>query len=147
MTHMEEVSAESTIWRMHSATKLFAVASIGLLAVIMATELFLVDNDPLYATCVLLAAWLAVWRFYFYPYLSLGSGQLVVRNPLRTRRIPLINIVSVTPSWGGLDIALADDTMVRVWAIQKPSIARLFGRQARADRVTQEILRACRSSS
>lgn len=94
----------------------------------------LIDLWPL---LLLLAAvgWLVSWR----PAVFFDGEELVVRNPLWTRRIARRDIKSVQPGYSGLVITTEQQRLYTVWAVQKSNLATWTGRSRRADAVASEI--------
>lgn len=90
------------------------------------------------------------WRAGLHPSLALRGGELVVANPIRTRQIPVHDIVGVVPGYSGLVISYRDQGAVRftaAWAVQKANVSAWMKRRTRSDEVAAAILSAARSGA
>ncbi len=80
-----------------------------------------------------------VWRFAYHPRISITGDDLVVRNPLRTRRIPVAEVTDVQPGYSGLQFSQLSGPNVVGWAVQKTNVAQWLRRETRADRIAAEV--------
>jgi hypothetical protein len=78
------------------------------------------------------------------PSVTLTDTDVEVRNPLRTRRVPLGEIADAKTGYGGLRIETRDGRAVNAWAVQKSNLASWSGRHTRADDVADAIRKAAR---
>jgi hypothetical protein len=81
---------------------LVAILAIGLYALIVTARKGLPMSDPLTAIALWVALW---WVGTVRPKVCLSPDELVVRNPLRTRRIARENVVSARPRSSGVVIS------------------------------------------
>ncbi|MET0491724.1 MAG: PH domain-containing protein [Actinoplanes sp.] len=84
------------------------------------------------------------WLSTIRPALTLTGEEVIVRNPVRTTRVPLADIAEVRPGRRGVTIRTTDDRKVSAWAVQRSNLARWTGRDTRADQVTEAIRAAVR---
>jgi hypothetical protein len=80
------------------------------------------------------------------PYVALTDADLVVRNPLRARRISIGHVSRVAPGYGGLTVTTTGGTQIVAWAVQKSNLAQWTGRHTRADDVAEAINKAVESA-
>jgi hypothetical protein len=73
------------------------------------------------------------------PAVTLSETDVEVRNPLRTRRVPLAEVADAKTGYGGLRIEIRDGRAVTAWAVQKSNLASWTGRRTRADDVADAI--------
>ncbi|GIF65354.1 hypothetical protein Ais01nite_33890 [Asanoa ishikariensis] len=86
-----------------------------------------------------LAAVLVPLLFALRPAVILTGTDVEVRNPLRTRRVPLAEITDAKTGYGGLRIETRDGRAITAWAVQKSNVASWSGRHTRADEVADAI--------
>ncbi|MEV4533118.1 PH domain-containing protein [Asanoa sp. NPDC049518] len=86
-----------------------------------------------------LAAVLVPLLFALRPAVTLTGTEVLVRNPLRTRRVPLAEITDAKTGYGGLRIETRDGRAVTAWAVQKSNVASWSGKHTRADDVADTI--------
>ena len=84
------------------------------------------------------------WLSTIRPALTLTGEEVIVRNPVRTTRVPLADIADARPGRRGVTIRTCDDREVAAWAVQKSTLARWSGRDTRADQVAEAIRAAVR---
>lgn len=92
-------------------------------------------------TIVMLLGLLVVlaWRYGLHPLLGVNADGVVVQNPIRRIVIPWRDIVSCSPSYGGLVIRRRHGWPVVAWAVQKSRFAERTGYRVRADVVAEYI--------
>jgi hypothetical protein len=73
------------------------------------------------------------------PAVRLTADELVVRNPLWTRRIARVDVVSARPGYVGVVIRRRSGRPSIAWAIQKANASDWAGADTRADRVARRI--------
>jgi hypothetical protein len=76
------------------------------------------------------------------PRITLTATELIIRNPLRSRRIQLTELSSVQGGWGGLKIKTSSGDVVVAWAVQKSRYAQWSHKRTRADDIADEIMAA-----
>ncbi len=124
----------SPTWARTGAALAFLAAAVGLgldSALVQGTGW----TDLLVLTALLAVLW---WVLYGRPRLCLTDRALVVRN-VRVHRIPLEDVVSVTPGYGGLVIDRLTGRAVSAWAVQKWNVSWMLGRETRADRLARHL--------
>jgi hypothetical protein len=92
--------------------------------------------------CPLVAV--GLWRGGVRASLTLTEQELLIKNPIRTYRVPLIDVTSATPGYSGIVITTSSDENVCAWAVQKSNIADWSGWRTRADDVAAVISEAAR---
>jgi hypothetical protein len=150
-------TGEGTTWRPWLASRvLYGVASLvafGLIPITVSQIVRPCSGDACWAgdgrwwsllgLPVLVAAgtWLMSVIFLM---ARLEGDRLVFRNPWwRSTSIQLATITGAsTANYTGLRIERSDGKTVTVWALQKTNLARLLGRETRADRANRQILAA-----
>lgn len=60
------------------------------------------------------------------PSLSLTESTLVIRNPMRTYRVDLLDVIDVWPGYSGVVVATRGQAEISVWAVQKSNLAAWF---------------------
>lgn len=80
---------------------------------------------------------LANWRIS----ITLDRRQLIVRNILRTRIIPLSEVTTAAGTYNGLIIGRADGRSVTSQAVPKYNLSSWMKWEDRSDRISAEILR------
>jgi hypothetical protein len=132
-------SAVDQCWRVSLATRIgtgVAILVIGMFALIDTARDGFPMSDPLTA----IVLWAALWWFgTIRPAVWLSSGELVVRNPLWTRRIARESVVSAKPGSFGVVISRRDGRPCTALALLKPKIAEWAGQRTRADRAASLI--------
>lgn len=86
----------------------------------------------------------AMWRCGLHARIEATPEGLVVRNPVRTRRVPWAEVVDVQPSYSGLDITGSAGT-VTAWAVQQANISEWLRRRSRSVVVAEQILELARA--
>jgi hypothetical protein len=76
------------------------------------------------------------------PFVTLHTDRLVVRNPLRTRLVPLAELQRVDPGYSGLELTLRDGSHMKAWALQVSNAVYVLNLNTRAHRAATAI-RAC----
>jgi len=109
--------------------------------VLMAVFAFLTAG-PVAGAAVLVVGLAAVWRFAFWPALTLTGTDVVVRNPWGTRRVPLGDVAGTGGAYAGLSIRRRSGGAVTAWAVQKPNAAKWSGKTSRADEVAAAVMAA-----
>jgi hypothetical protein len=90
---------------------------------------------------VLVGAALAGWfLFAWRPEVRLTGRTLVVRNPLKSYRVPLERLESASGGYAGLRLFTLDGR-IDAWAVQKTNFSPWLSRTTRADDVAAAILR------
>jgi hypothetical protein len=115
--------AASHCWRVALAIRLgtgAAILATGTIALISTAMKDLPISDPLTMIAIYAALW---WFGLVRPAVCLSPDELVVRNPLRTHRIPRDNVVSAKPGSFGVAIIRRDSRPCTAWALYKPKIA------------------------
>jgi len=82
---------------------------------------------------------LLIWRVGPRNFVEARQEGLFVRNPLRDRLIRWSSITAIEPGSSGLRVRISDGTTVTAWAIQRSSVATLFGSRGRAARIIEQI--------
>lgn len=93
---------------------------------------------PLVLMVIGIASLVYAWRFGFHPRLVAGD-DLVVRNPVRTTRIPWPEVVGAHPGENGLVIERTGGTTVEAWCVQTSRRDQQRGRAGRAEAIGAEL--------
>lgn len=88
----------------------------------------------------LAAVWL--WRGFVRSSITLTRQELLIRNPIRTYRVPLTDVTSATAGYSGIVITTSSREDICAWAVQKSNLAEWCGWETRADRVAAAITEA-----
>ncbi|GAA1844969.1 PH domain-containing protein [Asanoa iriomotensis] len=136
-------------WRVSPAGRVAGIVFIAFGAWVVVRALLAVARDGLelslgYALVFGLAVGLAPMLLALRPAVTLTDTEVEVRNPLRTRRLPLGEVVDAKTGYGGLRIETRDGRAVSAWAVQKSNLASWSGRHTRADEVADAIRKAAR---
>ncbi len=101
---------------------------------------FVQRSEPYWLGALLvLSGALLVWLFAFRPRLILDVDQVIVRNPLRTRRLDLRDVVAVEPGYSGVEFHRRSARPVRAWAVQKTNASWMLGLRTPADAVAATL--------
>ena len=71
--------------------------------------------------------------------ITLTPQTLIVRNVFRTHHLPLTQVLEAWPGVDGIEISMSGRRPIRATAVQKPVLADMAGRRARADNIAQVI--------
>lgn len=71
--------------------------------------------------------------------ITLTPETLIVRNVFRTHRLPLTQVIVATPGVDGTEIRMSEGRPIRAAAVQRPVLADMAGRRAKADDIAQVI--------
>lgn len=136
-------------WGLSVPSRLFGIAWAGLFLV-MGT-LLVVDgaetSDRVSGAVMLIVAPAASWLLWGRSYLVLTDEQVVVQNPIVAFVVPLADVLHAEAgSWGVLIAVRGRSSAVVAMAVVKANISFMTGRQVRADRVADAIMRAAQEA-
>ncbi|HEV7708436.1 MAG TPA: PH domain-containing protein [Asanoa sp.] len=136
-------------WRVSTAGRVAGLVgtAFGLLVVVRALLAIARDGMELglaYGLLFGVALVLAPLVLTLRPAVTLTETDVEVRNPLRTRRVPVAEITDAKTGYGGLRIETRDGRAVTAWAVQKSNLANWRGQHTRADDVAEAIRKASR---
>jgi hypothetical protein len=135
------------VWRTKPSSRLLAtlgvMSSFGGIAV---DAVFISRSEPLWSGLLFVAlGLLAVWLFAFRPRLVVDGTDVVIRNPLRTHRFGLCDVVAISPAYSGVEFCRRSGRPLRAWAVQKTNLSWMLRRPTRADAVAEVLNRAAES--
>lgn len=96
-------------------------------------------DGALPGTALILIGVVGCWMGVVRVRVELGSEGLVVHNPVRTRRLRLVDIDAVDPAYEGLKLHLKNGQVVTVVAVQRWNVSLWLDRRTRSDRIADEI--------
>jgi hypothetical protein len=103
--------AASHCWRVALAIRLGTGAAILATGAIALISTAMQDNHPISDPLTMIAIYTALWWFgAIRPAVWLSPDELVVRNPLRTHRIPRDTVVSAKPGSYGIIVIRRDSS-------------------------------------
>jgi hypothetical protein len=113
--------AASHCWRVALAIRLGTGAAILATGTIALISTAMQDDHPISDPLTMIATYAALWWFGLVrPAVWLSPDELVVRNPLRTHRIPRDNVVAAKPGSFGVAIIRRDGRACTALALRKP---------------------------
>ncbi len=126
-------------WRMGLAARIGT--GMAFLAIVLGALIDAVNNgSPLTDPVPLIPLFAALWWIgTMRPAVCFTSDELVVRNPLWTRRIARENVVSAKAGSFGIVIRRRVGRPCIGWALQKPRIDEWTGRRTRTDDAANTI--------
>ncbi|MDX6261851.1 MAG: hypothetical protein QOH84_3539 [Kribbellaceae bacterium] len=111
-------------WRVALAVRLGAGVAILASGAIALISTAMQDDHPVSDPLTMIAIFAALWWFGLVrPAVWLSPDELVVRNPLRTHRIPRDSVVSAKPGSFGVAIIRRDSRPCTALALRKPLLA------------------------
>jgi len=119
------------------------LATLGCLVVCSVFALLALSarqGDRLGGTVLLVAVLVGWWLFCMRPRVTLTATEVVIRNPLKTRRLALRDITGASTDYSGLTLRLRGGETVCAWAVQKSNFADWMGWDTRADLVADAVL-------
>ncbi len=128
-------------WRTRRSSRMLtAVFVLGICSAIAVDAVFVQRSEPYWAGGLLvLTAAVLVWLFAFRARLTLDGDEVIVRNPLRSRRFKLSEVATVEPGYSGVELHLRSGQVIRAWAVQKSNAAWMLGLRTRADAVAATL--------
>ena len=129
------------VWRTRLSSRVLGTAVlVAVFAGIAIDAVFVSASEPLCrGLLVLLLPLPLVWLFAFRPRLALEGEEVVIRNPLRSWRVPAADIESVWPGYSGIELRRRDGSKITAWAVQKSNLAHASRRRTRADGVAEQV--------
>ena len=79
-------------------------------------------------------------RMAFVARVILSGEELIVRNPFKTHRLPLLRVKSVEPGYSGTVFTMYGGSRVTAWAVQKSNIATWTKKRTRADEMVDAVV-------
>ncbi len=141
--------AKATVcWRPSGAARWGTLAAFGGISVLAVFDELQNGHSGLGGLQVAVALFLLWFLFAWRPSLCVRCDEVVIRNPLWTRRIPLSAVQDAAPGYLGIVIRRTDRRLpVTAWAIQQMNITATVGAETRAGRAAEQIRAAAATSS
>ncbi len=138
-------------WRTSRAARYGGGVAVVAWSGIVAADILSTDGrsgtwiDWTVQTAAAAALW---WLLAMRPMVRLGRGQVVVRNPLWTRRLLLADVADAVPGYLGVRITRHGRRLpVVAWAVQEANLSSLAERDTRAKKLSARLRELARPAA